>query len=222
MSKRDFSEKEYQETFIDHDDIRKRALDIALDIRKFEIDLYWKRATYFWTFIAASLAGFGAIQASSISNKIDLSIFLSCLGLVFSFGWLCVNRGSKYWQENWENHLDMLEDKDCGPIYKVVLSRHPPKGAKDRIEHILNGPSPISVSKVNQIISLYVCILWCMLIWYSLPNFSREAPVNGYYIFAITITILACGSFFTKFGRTWSDGQCHKATIRTSSIKNEG
>jgi hypothetical protein len=27
-----------------------RALDYALDIRKFEIELYWKRATYFCDF----------------------------------------------------------------------------------------------------------------------------------------------------------------------------
>ena len=32
---------------------RKKALKQVLDIRKFEIELYWKRATYFWTFIAA-------------------------------------------------------------------------------------------------------------------------------------------------------------------------
>lgn len=35
-----------------------RALALALDIRKFEIDLYWKRATYFWAFIAAAFAGY--------------------------------------------------------------------------------------------------------------------------------------------------------------------
>ena len=41
----------------------KPALDrqrryIALDIRKFEIDLYWKRAAYFWTFIAAAFGAY--------------------------------------------------------------------------------------------------------------------------------------------------------------------
>jgi hypothetical protein len=33
------------------DDKQKDALKHALDIRKFEIELYWKRAAYFWTFI---------------------------------------------------------------------------------------------------------------------------------------------------------------------------
>jgi len=31
--------------------IIKEAYNVALDIRKFEIDLYWKRATYFWGFL---------------------------------------------------------------------------------------------------------------------------------------------------------------------------
>lgn len=34
----------------------EEAFKYVLDIRKFEIELYWKRATYFWTFIGAILA----------------------------------------------------------------------------------------------------------------------------------------------------------------------
>ncbi|MGC9946768.1 MAG: hypothetical protein ABSF64_10410 [Bryobacteraceae bacterium] len=63
---------------------RKEALEHAMDIRKFEIDLYWKRATYFWTFIGASLAGYAAVQASStIADKGDLSVMLSCRASCF-------------------------------------------------------------------------------------------------------------------------------------------
>jgi len=221
MPTKPFSQKEYEDTFINNNDIRKAALTVALDVRKFEIELYWKRATYFWTFIAASLAGYGAIQASSITNKHDLSVMLSCLGLVFSVGWLCVNRGSKKWQENWENHVDMLEDKECGPIYKVILTRLKPTGFDENVQHFLNGPSPISVSKVNQIISLFVSILWAFLLFYSLPKFNLEASINWYYVFIITLTILTCVSFFKKFGATYDGGYKHSATIRTSYIDND-
>jgi hypothetical protein len=44
------------------DDRQKAALALAHDIRKFEIDLYWKRATYFWAFIAVAFAGFFCFQ----------------------------------------------------------------------------------------------------------------------------------------------------------------
>ena len=86
MPAKPISQEKYYESFAGNK--REKALQLALDIRKFEIELYWKRATYFWTFIAAALAAFGAIQASSIENKTDLSVILSCLGIVFSFGFL--------------------------------------------------------------------------------------------------------------------------------------
>lgn len=220
MPTRDFSQEDYESTFLSDDSVRKNALTVALDVRKFEIELYWKRATYFWTFIAAALAGFAAIQASSMSNKTDMSVILACLGIVFSIGWLCVNRGSKHWQENWENHVDMLEDKECGPIYKVILTRSEPSNKSETIEHLLNGPSPISVSKVNQIISLYVSILWVSLLFYSLPPFSLDAQINWLYVFLIVFTFITCCSFFFKFGATYTGGYKHYATIRTAHIDN--
>ena len=42
-----------------------KALEYSFDIRKVEIDLYWKRATYFWTFIGAVFVAYGAAQTSS-------------------------------------------------------------------------------------------------------------------------------------------------------------
>ncbi len=38
------------------------ALKHAHDIRKFEIDLYWRRAAYFWTFIAAAFGAFFLLE----------------------------------------------------------------------------------------------------------------------------------------------------------------
>ena len=40
------------------------ALQHALDIRKFEISLYWQRGTYFWTLIAATFAGYFAVLSA--------------------------------------------------------------------------------------------------------------------------------------------------------------
>jgi hypothetical protein len=42
----------FEGDFFNEKDKRYVALQTALDVRKFEIDLYWKRATYFWPFIA--------------------------------------------------------------------------------------------------------------------------------------------------------------------------
>jgi len=222
MKTKRLSRADYKRKFLADPKVRSKALETALDIRKFEIELYWKRATYFWTFIAAALAAFGVISSSDISNKTDLLVVLSCLGLVFSVGWLGVNRGSKYWQENWENHVDMLENEEIGPLYKVVLQRPRPNGFKDHFLHAINGPSNISVSKVNQIISFYVSALWGALLVYSLPEFDLSTEMNWGYFLLVLMSIITCLSFFLKTAATHKDGFKHKAYIRKTKITNKG
>lgn len=198
----------------------EKALERAQDIRKFEIDLYWRRATYFWTFIGATFAGFLAIEASGAQNKQDLSVILSCLGVVFSFAWLCVNRGSKFWQENWEKHVDILENEVTGPLYKVVLSRNLDDYTRaEKARDWITGPSALSVSKINQLISLYVFILWLMLLWYSLPTFAFSAQINWFYCSLIALTTIICASFVVTLGRTYRGGYWHNAELRKSRIK---
>ena len=214
----DYSQEQYKEEFSGPIK-RSKALDHALDIRKFEIELYWKRATYFWAFIGVTLAGYGAVQASSVINKTDLSIVLACLGRGFSFGWFCVNKGSKQWQENWENHVDMLEDEETGPLYKVILSRPKPKGSKEWISQIITGPSPYSVSKINQIISLYVTLLWIFLLYKSLPEFNRCAQINWEYVIIIGLTFITCIGF-VSLGRTYGGKNKYLAKKRKAEIDN--
>ena len=86
-----------------------RAHEVALETRNFEIELYWKRATYFWAFVAASVTGYVAMRGSNSPEVADLSIIIAALGCFLTFAWLLVNRGSKYWQENWEAHVSMRE-----------------------------------------------------------------------------------------------------------------
>lgn len=199
---------------------KKRALEHALDIRKFEIDLYWKRAAYFWTFIGATFAGYGAIEASSSilpTSRADLSVILSCLGVVFSFGWYCANRGSKQWQENWENHVDMLEDDIIGPLYKTVLKRPRARGWKLTTD-MITGPGPYSVSKINQVISLFVTVLWVVLLWTSLPTFSRTAAINWEYVVIVGATLATCAAFLL-LGRTHEGAYLHIARRRKTEIQ---
>ncbi|PNK76643.1 hypothetical protein CEQ35_022730 [Yersinia enterocolitica] len=47
------------------------ALEKAHEIRKFEIELYWKRTAYFWTLIAAMFAGFLLLASKHSEKAID-------------------------------------------------------------------------------------------------------------------------------------------------------
>ena len=215
-----YSFKRYSEDFLEVGSaLNEKTLERALDIRKFEIDLYWKRATYFWTFIAATLGGFILVQTSAPSNKEAMSVLLANLGIVFSFGWFCVNRGSKFWQENWEFHVDILEDAINGPLYKVVISRPDPMGL-ERLPHFLTGPTKISVSKINQMISVFVTVMWLCLLYYALPPFRWGGPINPEYAVLIAITTLTCGPGFLWLGKRSTGDHFREATIRSRKIKN--
>src|SRR5882724_9896709 len=150
---------------------RKDALKYALDIRKFEIELYWKRATYFWALIAASFAGYFALQNTELTKRNEFSIFIiSCIGLVLSFAWYLVNRGSKYWQENWERHVDVLSETVIGPLYRTTISWE--------YRSLLDptGGFPFSVSRINQTVSLFVTLLWTGLVIQAYPFSSSIQP----------------------------------------------
>ncbi|WOE68259.1 hypothetical protein RY972_09540 [Aeromonas allosaccharophila] len=152
--------REVFETEDERSDILIAAYYQAADIRKFEIDMYWKRATYFWALIAVAFAAFFAISSAEHLSTQDKNLYLSAIssaGFIFTFAWFSVNKGSKYWQENWENHLDLLEDKITGPLYKTKLER--PKN-DSCLEKLIIGPQPYSVSKINQIVAVFTMLIW--------------------------------------------------------------
>ncbi|MEO8399835.1 MAG: hypothetical protein ABI550_08495 [Ignavibacteriaceae bacterium] len=124
------SAKEYEKLFENKGDSPEKDVKVnltlqqAIDIRKFEIDLYWKRTAYCWAFIVLIFASFYAIEKDKIENYYQTKFLLSLIGLVFSVAWYHVNKGSKYWQMNWEKHVSLLEDYDIGPLFKTVLSEN--------------------------------------------------------------------------------------------------
>lgn len=195
----------------------EKALDRALDTRKFEIELYWKRATYFWTFLGATLAGFFVAYASTSPYRRDLLVILCCLGSVFSVAWFCVNKGSKFWQENWEKHVDLLEDDVTGPLHKFVLSRNMEMTKKEWMLDLATGPHPYSVSKINQLISLFMVFLWFGLLYYVLQPFGFELGINWFYVFLVAISLTCC-LLFLRSSRSYFGGHYHTATLRKSRI----
>lgn len=158
-----------------------RALAYATDIRKFEIELYWKRATYFWTFIGAAFAGYALTYKQPTAHEPWLSLLFSSLGLVFAFAWYLVNRGSKFWQNNWERHVDLLEDLTLGSLYKTIaidISSNNP----------LTAAGSFSVSKINQVLSVFVTFVWAILFVKSLGPISTSLVPDAEKIFVCIVT----------------------------------
>lgn len=157
----------------------RKQLHRAHEIRKFEIGLYWKRATYFWTLLAAAFVAFFAIQAGKdikAPNKQISSFVVANLGFVFSLGWYFINRGSKFWQENWEIQVDRLENCLEEKLYRLVAQK---KKCRKKRDGWLVGPGLYSVSKINQITSLYVILVWIILWIWSGRQWYEQALCSG-------------------------------------------
>lgn len=193
----------------------EEALNRAWKNRDFEIEMYWKRATYFWFFLATTFAGYFAlltVDMDKVENKIDvylLELVIISLGICFSLSWFLVNRGSKKWQENWEAHIDILENKVTGPIYKIVKDK---KGYN------------YSVSQINEFVSLFVLVIWIVL----LASFL----LKRYFLFGLSIdtlrfTIMASALLLTivfsflllKYKKTTNEKKIYSFKMREYEIK---
>ena len=161
------------------------ALREAIETRKLEVDLYWRRASYFWTLSTVAFTGFFALQASKESPPTSL-VIVSCIGFVFALAWLLASRGAKHWQANWEMQVEMLEDSVIGPLFKTNSK---PEGS---VWNLFKS-YPFSVTKINQLLSLFLAIVWLALILQSLS----QANFGFTGAFTVTSVVLIATVVFT-------------------------
>ena len=165
----------------------------AFQTRQFEIDLFWKRSLFFWGFIAAAFVAIGTLK----DQFPTLSLLVSGFGVVCSCSWTLVNRGSKYWQEQWESKIERVEDEVIGPFFK----KREPRQDKG---WWLRGRR-YSVSKITIAVSDYVTFVWLCIFgrqaWvaFALPRiFRHKSAVQG-----VEVAVpLLCSVLLLVFGRS--------------------
>lgn len=123
------------------------ALDRAHDLRRFEIENYWRRSTYFWGFQLAALAALAIARQSGQLDPHVLTI-IAILGMVTAYTGFLTAKGSKFWQRNWESHVDLLEDTVEGKLHKTVFVRS-------------DGLAP-SVSQASERLWLVLTVGWVL------------------------------------------------------------
>lgn len=147
---------------------RKAALERSHDVRQFEIELYWKRANYFWLLQAAVFAAVGLTWRSEANLPAYLPVALSSLGVLTAHaGWLAT-QGSKFWQRNWEHHIDMLEGEFEGDLYKTVC--------------INESGVRWSLSGVSETLAMFFWIFWIFVLLATALNANPEwdfSPANA-------------------------------------------
>lgn len=140
---------------------REEAFRIAHELRRFEIELIWRRSTYFWGLQIAAFAGVGLIVASINSNSstqagmlpwsaIAFSIVVALFGLSGALAWYWTAKASKVWMYNWETHIDFLEDEFTGSLYKTLYFR--------------DNRRRLSLTGVNEAVTLTAVVLWATIV----------------------------------------------------------
>ncbi|MBV9153552.1 MAG: hypothetical protein JO204_17445 [Alphaproteobacteria bacterium] len=206
------------------------ALARAYQLRSFEIEHYWKRGTYFWGFQIAIFAAFGLIwkAESNLGGEwTALTIPLASLGILTALANSLSARGSRFWQENWEKHIDMLESAIEGRLYKTVWLDH--------------GRRSYSVSRVNRFLSDYFVVFWIIAflyaIWRIVRTRFRDVQISGletvfsyrwmiYLLAMLALTMLGAVLLFqrsdlhgTNPNEDGSHGKPIKWSRKASSVK---
>jgi len=130
----------------------RKAYEVARETRAFEIELFWKRALFFWAFVAAAFAAFGSVYKEDAL----LALIVAGLGTVCSVAWTLANRGSKYWQQTWETRVAALEVSVTGPLFNVDSPVQNESVAWLRARRF-------SVSKLTIALSDFIAFLWLLL-----------------------------------------------------------
>lgn len=114
------------------DPVSPSELQIALDNRAFEIQLFWQRSNYFLVLMTA--LGIGAFTIANTFFAMVISIFAT----ISSIFWYRTNLGSKFWQESWEVEVVAL-----AKIYNIDSFKRPTDEIVEQVRASLqNGWSP--------------------------------------------------------------------------------
>ena len=114
-----------------------------------------------------------------------IELALICLGTFLSICWYFVHEGSKKWQENWEAHIDALENDITGPLYKTVFVRE-----------------GYSVSGVNKWVTIFISVTWVIIFGiYFFRELTFCEPNDGVAWGQISIIVI----FMTLLFLTWKN-----------------
>jgi hypothetical protein len=159
-------------------DDARYTLELAVDVRKLELQLFWQRSLFFWGFVAAA---FVALTASYGKHP-KLALLISSFGVVCSFAWTLSNRGSRYWHEHWEQKVQQL-DAVAGELFEP--------GGKPLAKGWWLRARRYSVGKLAIALSDFVTLLWVVILGYQVAvETHRPLCVPGSDSLAL-LTVLA-------------------------------
>lgn len=161
------------------EDQKRLILEYAEAARQFEIERFWQRSTFFWALIGAAFVAYGVLY----EKKGEPLILISGFGVVASLSWTLQNRGSKYWQEAWEQKIESVE--------LSVLGAHLFSNREHVFRNGLWGASEYSVSKLAIAISDFAVSIWISLLIIAVIASSSSSYLIFGGVVSLVIVIFA-------------------------------
>ncbi|MCW3110688.1 MAG: hypothetical protein JWQ09_5194 [Segetibacter sp.] len=150
---------------MNQDEIEKMEFEKAFELRKFEIENFWKRGWFFGALLIALSAGYFSLKPETQSGYY---IYVSFIVFLVCFAQCLMNRGSKYWQERWEYFTKQKEEK-----LNLEITTHKPNSVKGfhielgkKSENELTKAWRISVSKMTFLVWDLITLFW-LFVWLS-------------------------------------------------------
>ena len=131
----------------------------VLELRKFEIENFWRRAIFFWGIISLLYLGFFNLDTTSY-----YFIVLPLVGVLFNIIFSLSIRGSKYWQEHYEHLANQFEVGMDFILFRHLYVDTFPYSLEKKF--LLSKSHRFSVSKLAMLLSDLSTIIWVFLwIW---------------------------------------------------------
>lgn len=176
-----------------------------LELRKFEIENFWKRALFFWGIIAIIYAGYFSMKSE------DYPIIIALVGFLFNVIFSLSIRGSKYWQENWETRASEYEKENHFVLFE-----------KNKVEyeerHFFTIPYRFSVSKLTMLLSDLSTLLWLSLWIKEIIFFCKKvcesihnstSLLEPVFLILVQFILIIYFSLFFKYGKVKKDQWKH-------------
>ena len=165
---------------------KERIWDKLYQCRDFELSNFWQKSVFLFGFISLCFCGYGALllKTADICVKNDYlheyMFGVSILGIMLSYVWIAMCKGSKAWYEVYEKVIYGIE-------YELFTKRGASKYIegdflkefKDEIDDnlFLNYKGgPFSPSKVNILIGNILLIIWIICALICVGNLLQCMP----------------------------------------------
>lgn len=135
---------------------QRRMLDKAHEIRRFELDLYWKRTTYFSVFTTLLFTGYFT-ASDDMWSPIAL-LLIAIFGFAFVVIWALANHSGVFWYERWEKYVDQ---------YEIKL------GEELHAEKPCPCEKPTSLRVLNNCIVGLAALMWMCVLIYSVYDICK-------------------------------------------------